>query len=130
MKYFICLLIGLMFLPGCAANMAFNGQNGPDLELVKQEIKRDDVERRLGYPARTEHWPDGSQTSLYEVEAKTEPDTARAVGHGMMDLWTLGLWEFVGGPIEAYKGQRQLVTVDYNGEGEVMAVSVEDKGLF
>jgi len=64
------------------------------------------------------------------VEARTEPDLARAAGHGLMDLWTFGLWEFVGGPIEAHNGRRQSVTVDYSSEGKVKKVTSEDIPLF
>ena len=107
----IVLLVVIALLQGCAANMAAQGQNGPDLNVVKRQQTRAEVERMLGLPVDTIRRNDGETVELYVVEARTEPSTTRAAGHAAADLFTFGLWEFVGGPIEASNGRRQRIVV-------------------
>lgn len=129
MKNLILVIISIIFLSGCSANMAANGQNGPDLSIINKEYTRSNIEMLLGSPKSTRSTPNGHTVSLYEVEARTDPDVMRAAGHGALDLFTFGLWELVGGPIEMYKGRRQLVTVDYDAVNLVVNVSRKDKPL-
>lgn len=115
----------ISLLQGCAANMAAQGQNGPDMNVVKRQQNRDDVERMLGLPVETIRRADGEMVELYIVEARTEPDMTRAAGHAAADLFTFGLWEFVGGPVEAYQGRRQRVIVEYDENDRVMSVMTD-----
>lgn len=125
MKTTMLLIPLLLLFEGCAANMAASGQNGPDLNVVKRQQSRDEVERMLGMPAETIKRSDGAIVELYLVEARTEPDMTRAAGHAAADLFTFGLWEFVGGPIEAYHGRRQRVVVEYDESDQVVSVMTE-----
>lgn len=125
MKLSIVLILMISLLQGCAANMAAQGQNGPDMNVVKRQQNRDDVERMLGLPVETIRRADGEMVELYIVEARTEPDMTRAAGHAAADLFTFGLWEFVGGPVEAYQGRRQRVIVEYDENDRVMSVMTD-----
>ncbi len=125
MKLTILVIIVFALLQGCAANMAAQGQNGPDINVVKRQQTRDDVERMLGLPFDTIRRTDGEIVELYIVEARTEPDAARAAGHATADLFTLGLWEFVGGPVEAYQARRQRVVVHYDENDHVVSVMAD-----
>jgi len=125
MKQAIAIVLMICFLPGCAANMAAQGQNGPDMNIVKRQQTRYDVERMLGLPVETIQRTDGMVVELYLVEAKTEPNMARAAGHATADLFTFGLWEFVGGPVEAYQGRRQRVVVQYDEIDQVVSVMTD-----
>ena len=133
MRTSIIAVVLLAFLQGCAANMAASGRNGPDLNVVKRQQTRDDVERMLGMPVETIRRTDGEMVELYLVEARTEPNATRAAGHAAADLFTFGLWEFVGGPMEAYQGRRQRVVVQYDDNDEVVSVMTDrqlgNKGL-
>jgi len=117
-----CIVLAALLLQGCAANMAAQGQNGPDMVVVKNKQSRDDIERMLGTPVETIRRTDGVLVGLYIVEARTEPSAARATGHAAASLFTFGLWDLVGGPIEAYQGRRQRVVVEYDGEDRVVSV--------
>jgi hypothetical protein len=117
-----CIVLAALLLQGCAANMAAQGQNGPDMVVVKKQQSRDDIERMLGTPVETIRRTDGVLVDLYIVEARTEPSAARATGHAAASLFTFGLWDLVGGPIEAYQGRRQRVVVEYDGEDRVVSV--------
>ncbi len=125
MRISMCVFLLSILLQGCAANMAASGQNGPDMNVVKRQQTRDDVERMLGLPKDTIQRSDGEIVELYIVEARTEPSKTRAVGHATADLFTFGLWEFVGGPIEAYNGRRQRVVVQYDEEDRVVSVMTD-----
>ena len=49
--------------------------------------------------------------------------TARAVGHGVADVMTLGLWEVVGTPVEGIaNGEINQVEVWYNNQNRVSKV--------
>lgn len=125
MKPTIILMLLATLLQGCAANMAAQGQNGPDLNVVKRQETRDDVERMLGMPVETINRADGKLVELYLVEARTESSATRAAGHATADLFTFGLWEFVGGPIEAYHGRKQRVVVEYDDNDRVLSVMAD-----
>jgi len=116
------LIASTILTTGCAANMAANGQNGPDLNIVQQEKSRRDIERHLGAPESVLILENGHQVATYNVEARTKPNLLRAAGHGTMDLFTLGLWEVVGGPTEMYIGRRVSVAVEYDRNGQFMAL--------
>ncbi len=125
MKTSIVLVLIMSLLQGCAASMAAQGQNGPDMNVVKRQQTRDDVERMLGLPVEAIRRTDGEMVELYIVEARTEPNATRAAGHATMDLFTFGLWELVGGPIEGYQGRRQRVTVQYDENNYVVSVMTD-----
>ena len=125
MKLLTVLIVFVTILQGCAANMAVTGRNGPDLNVVKQQQTRANVQRMLGAPIETIPRSDGGFVDVYKVEARTEPSLLRAAGHGTADLFTFGLWEFVGGPLEAYHGRRQRVFVQYDEDNRVSSVMTE-----
>lgn len=121
----IVLVVVFVLLQGCAANMAAQGQNGPDLNVVKRQQTRAEVERMLGLPVDTIRRSDGEIVEIYIVEARTEPSATRAVGHATADLFTFGLWEFVGGPIEAYNGRRERIVVKYDDDDRVTSIMTD-----
>ena len=125
MKRILLLVILAIGLHGCAANMAVQGQNGPDMNVVKRQETRDDVERMLGLPVETIRRSDGETVELYIVEARTQSSATRAAGHATADLFTFGLWELVGGPIEAYRGRKQRVVVQYDEDDRVASVMTD-----
>lgn len=125
MKTLLRITLASLLLSGCAANMAVQGQNGPDLNVVKRQETRDDVERMLGLPTGAVRGEDGAMVQVYIVEARTEPSVTRAAGHAAVDLFTFGLWEFVGGPVEAYKGRKQRVLVEYDENDSVVRMSAD-----
>lgn len=125
MKTQILIVALAVLIQGCAASMAAQGQHGPDLNVVKKQETRADMERMLGLPVETLQRTNEEVVDLYLVQARTEPSAARAAGHATADLFTFGLWEFVGGPIEGYKGRRQRVVVTYNENDQVIAVATQ-----
>jgi hypothetical protein len=125
-KLMYVALIGCA-ITSCSANMAYTGQNGPDMQIVMNEGTRHDVEIHLGSPYELTELSTGNYIALYDVQAKTESSFARAAGHGTLDLFTLGLWEVVGGPAEGYLGRRVVVTVEYDNEDNLVRLDSKQK---
>jgi hypothetical protein len=50
-------------------------------------------------------------------------------GHGALDIFTLSIWEVVGGPVEAYKDRRLEVMVEYDSRDNVVRLESKQKEL-
>ena len=125
---FVVLTLGVA-LSGCAANIAAKGSDGPDLSVVSQEATRMDVERQLGSPEQLHQQANGDWVAVYDVEPRTKPNLARAAGHGTLDLFTFGLWEVVGGPLEVAHARRVLVTARYDDAGKLLQLTSKPKPI-
>jgi hypothetical protein len=79
------------------------------------------VELQLGSPVAAVTDASGMRTDTYEYELGNEPSAARAVGHAVMDVLTLGLWKVAGTPIEAFQGQTRRLTITYDPQDRVLA---------
>lgn len=101
-------------LAGCSVGMALSGSETPDLSVVKIGAIRDDVEVQLGHPYKVKDLADGGQEAAYKFDVGNDPDGLRAIGHGALDVASLGLWEVIGTPIEASIGSQREVTVTYD----------------
>ncbi len=101
-------------LTGCSVGMALSGDKTPDLSVVKIGAIRDDVEVQLGQPYKAKDLPDGVQEVAYKFDVGNDPNALRAIGHGALDVASLGLWEAIGTPIEALTGEEREITVTYD----------------
>lgn len=116
--------IGLLFmLGGCSVGMAISGKEGPDLGAFGIGSTRSEVELQLGSPISSVTTPNGTRTHTYEYELGNEPNTLRAIGHGAMDLLTLGIWEVIATPVEASQGAKYRMTIVYGHDDRVVAIS-------
>jgi hypothetical protein len=117
------VLFGL--LSACSVGMALSGGENPDLGAVKVGASRGEVEMHLGSPKSSITLADGRRTDLYEYEIGNEPSAGRAIGHGAMDVLTLGLWEVVGTPIEGVQGERYHATITYDRDDKVVEIKTK-----
>jgi hypothetical protein len=115
-----CLAVAL---GGCSVGMAMSGSDNPDLGAVRVGATRGEVQMQLGSPVRTTTLPDGTRTDLYEYEIGNEPSAARAMGHGVMDVLTLGAWEIIGTPVEGFQGEKYQATITYGQDDKVIQIS-------
>lgn len=101
------------FMTGCSVGMAMSGKKEPQLGAVRSGATRGEVELQLGHPveAREEN---GHRVDIYEYEIGNEPSAGRAIGHSVMDVLTLGLWEVAGTPIEGMQGEKKRLAVTYD----------------
>jgi hypothetical protein len=111
----------------CSVGMAMSGSENPDLGAVRVGATRGEVELHLGTAIKTTPLPDGRRADVYRYEIGNEPSAGRAVGHGVLDVLTLGIWEIVGTPIEAVQGETYNATITYD-EGDRVADIKTQKG--
>ena len=117
------VLITALSSSGCSVYMAAKGDEEPNLTNVHRGASRGEIEMALGKPKNMTTDGDGKLTAIYEYTVGNEPSTGRAVGHGVMDVLTFGLWEVVGTPIEAInQGDKIKVTVLYDKDGNALDI--------
>ena len=118
------VLVGLSFaLSGCSVGMALSGKKDPNLGAFRVGSTRGEAELHLGSPTSSVTTPDGGRTDIYEYELGNEPSAGRAIGHGIMDVLTLGLWEFVGTPIEGFTGSTHRISIVYGRDDRIIAIN-------
>ena len=103
--------------------MALNGDKDPDVTVVKQNAHRTEIEMQLGKPIQVSTAPSGQTTAVYQYEVGKESSAGRAVAHGVMDVLTLGIWEVVGTPVEALKGDTIILTAVYDQNGRLISAT-------
>ena len=109
-------------LAGCSVGMALSGEETPDLSVVKVGALQDDVELQLGAPEAVDDLPDGMRKATYSYEVGNDPNAVRAIGHGALDVASVGLWEVIGTPIEYSIGDERQVFITYDEAGKVTAI--------
>jgi hypothetical protein len=98
-----------------------SGKPDPNLGAFGIGSPRGQVELQLGSPVASVTDANGMRTDTYEYELGNEPSAGRAVGHAVLDVLTLGLWEVAGTPIEAFQGQTRRLTITYDRQDRVLA---------
>lgn len=120
----VLLLAGLV--SGCAVGMALSGKKEVDVAKLYIGQPRADVIALLGNPINTTATETGSE-DVFKCQAGNAPSAARAVGHGIMDVLTVGLWEVAGTPFEALQGSTYYVTVTYDKDEKLTNVKTNEK---
>ena len=124
----ICLLLIAPMISGCAVGMALHGKREVDIASLHIGQPRDEVVMILGQPMKTQTTETG-RLDIFECERGNAPSVGRAVGHGIMDVLTWGIWEVVGTPIEGLSSSKFYVTINYDKEDKVTKLKTsEEKG--
>jgi len=89
---------------GCSVGMALSGTEERDTSVFYNGAERSFVQAKVGLPDVSIQDKDGIWIDTYLIVKGNEPSAGRAIGHGVMDVLTLGLWEVVGTPIELAAG--------------------------
>ena len=61
-------------------------------------------------------------TAKPQMAISFEPSAGRAIGHGVMDFLTFGVWEVIGTPIEGFQGERYQATITYDRDDKVLDI--------
>ena len=99
-----------------------SGKPEPNIGVLEIGQKRDIVLLNLGQPAKTAA-KEGMRTDVFHLERGNQPSSGRAVGHAVMDVLTLGLWEVVGTPIEGFSGNTFTLSIEYDADERVTSIN-------
>ena len=120
MRLFSVIILAAL-MAGCSVGMALYGHSEPDLRNIQVGKDRKEVESYLGKPVKTKT-EDWRTIAVYQYQVGNEPAPARAGMHAILDVGTLGLWEFIGTPIELVKGSKRHLTVIYGPDNKVVEI--------
>ena len=99
-----------------------SGTPDPNVGALDIGQSRDIVLLNLGQPTRTIATEEG-RSDIFQLERGNQPSTGRAVGHAVMDVLTIGIWEVVGSPIEGFTGDEFTLSVEYDAEDKVKKIN-------
>lgn len=117
LKFFVITL-----LCGCSVMAAANGSREPDFSKIQKGNSRTVIEQEFGEPVKTSTIPSGTQ-STYGYKLGDEPAIGRAIMHGVLDLVTFFLWEYIAFPMEiSMSGNAYETVVDYNSSEKAIRI--------
>ena len=122
----VATCIGLVLLislcaGGCSVYMAANQPERKNLDVLQKGRMRSEVLAEMGQPLATEI-RDGQRVDVFSFKQGQDEafNFGRAVGHGVADVLTLGIWEVAGTPTEmALKAKRISFEVTYDASDRV-----------
>lgn len=106
---------------GCAVVMALKQPNKKNVQVLNAGISRENVVTYLGAPITSEN-KDGKRVEIYQfVQGYTGAARAgRALGHLVLDVFSLFIWEVIGTPTElVLNGEKKTVKVTYDKDDRV-----------
>ena len=114
-------LVISILLSSCSVGMALSGNEQKDISVFYYGAHRSFVHAKTGLPSRAIQDKEGKWTDTYLIVKGNEPSAGRAIGHGIMDVLTLGVWEIIGTPIEAIAGEEEhdRFTIYYDGDDKI-----------
>lgn len=125
----VMILAMALFSSGCSAVMVVKQPDKKNLDVLEVGTHKDAVRAELGVPISTGAIVDGEK-SEYDVFGFSEGNSkgwgvGRALLYGILDVFTFGLWEVVGTPIEGSisGGSKRNIRVLYSKD---KVVRVED----
>jgi hypothetical protein len=102
--FLLILTMGTMLslTTGCAAKKALEQPDKKDMSVLEKGTPRVTVIQEIGQPNHTQENNDRSITDTHSfLQGYTKiSKVGRAIGHGVMDILTHGLWEIIGVPTE------------------------------
>ena len=111
----ICIVY--LITSGCAVITALQHPSKKDLRILSRGTGRESVIAYLGAPVMSEK-ENGKTIDIYEfVQGYSGGNKAtRALTHGVLDVFTLFIWELVAWPAEAavFDGDKMRVRVTYD----------------
>jgi hypothetical protein len=117
----IAVALSIPIFSSCAVVMATKQPPLKNLEVLKPGTERDLVVAELGMPMSSEKTEAGKKEIFTFVQGYSKGAKAsRAVFHGAADVFTLGLWEVIGTPLEGgFDGKKITVRVIYDSSDKV-----------
>lgn len=112
--FFMILLCSVIFLNGCSVGMALSGKREPQLQNLKKGMDIEEAHFIMrDYTPTVTFTEEGDRIEEYKIQIGNAPSGGRAIGHGIMDVLTLGAWEIIGTPVEGASSGTSIVTITY-----------------
>ncbi|WP_367608127.1 hypothetical protein [Legionella sp. W05-934-2] len=123
---FSLVIAATIIISSCAVVKATNQPDKKDLRVLQKGTERSKVVAELGKPVESTVKKGHRQDVFSFVQGYSKTaKTLRALGHGAADVYTLGLWEVVGTPIEGVaNGNKVQIVVSYDNHEKVSSVDV------
>lgn len=121
-----CAWAGVGATSGCAVAMATRQPAAKDLSVLKPGHARSEVIATLGWPEHADE-KEGHRVDRFDILQgySKGAKVSRALGHGVADAMTLGLWEAIGTPAEmVFDGNNLLIEVAYDADERVVKAEV------
>ncbi len=120
----------MVLLSGCSVGMAVAGDEQPDLSVALVGTTKAEIDTEFGAPVEIKVREDDGADCLYIFVLGDEPSYSRAVLHAGLDVFSLGLWELAGTPIEkaVEETQEYWMTVVYDADATVKSVQLKRTG--
>lgn len=122
-------LLSFCSLQGCAVFMAARQPDRKNVSLFKVGTPRDCLLAEFGKPTMSEE-RDGKKYEIFTFVQGygTGTKVGRAFFHGVADVFSLGAWEVIGTPTEAYfDGTKMAFKVSYDDKDCVDCVTDMNK---
>ncbi len=123
------LLLSFSVLTNCSVYMAAKQPKEKNIDVLSIGTPRSLVLAELGQPVTSEI-RDGNKVDIFAFTQGYSAGnrTGRAVWHGVADVFTLGLWEVVGTPVEAaFDGTKVSYEVTYKDDKVAKVVPLTEK---
>ncbi len=124
--HFLAVFCCALVLPACSVYMAATQPDKKDLGILTIGISRITVLESLGAPIDSSV-KDGQKTDVFRFYEGSDGGwkIGRAGFHAVADVFTLGLWEIVGTPMEVIaKGDKMSAVVLYDADHRVENVTM------
>ena len=128
--YFLAVLLMPLFVAGCSVGMAMSGKEQKDTSVVFPGAPRDVVVAKLGPPETSTKDADGNIVDSWMIVKGNAPSGGRAAMHAGLDVFSLGLWEVIGTPLEmgAAGEDRTRYVVTYDKDNKVKDMKAIKEG--
>ena len=117
MKTLLSILPLILLFSNCAVYMAATQPAKKAIELFRPGTPRVLLLAEFGTPAGSEVDDEGIKREVFVFQQgySTGAKVTRAVGHGVADIFTFGMWEAIGTPTEAiFDGNEMAYDVKYD----------------
>jgi hypothetical protein len=125
------LLLFIILLTSCSVGMALSGKEEMNTSILYPGVPREAVISRMGEPASSNTDEEGNYIDAYTLVKGNEPSSTRAVVHGTLDVFTLGLWELMATPIEVVEGveTKSEIVIYYDSQERIKEIKSTDPQL-
>ena len=128
--YFLAVVLMPLFATGCSVGMAMSGKEQKDTSVVFPGAPRDVVVAKLGPPETSTKDADGNIVDSWMIVKGNAPSGGRAAMHAGLDVFSLGLWEVIGTPIEmgAAGEERTRYVITYDKDNKIKDMKAIKEG--